>query len=112
MALRRSRRASLVEPGPRPRRCMESSRRHLTLARSAGERMTTGAASIRWRDAFALGALSLAACRGNRGLFRPERAVDQRDAGSVHVAVLAVAPWSHYESALQPEFQLDAEQAL
>ena len=30
----------------------------------------------------------------------------------MHVAVLAVAPWSHYASALQPQFPLDAQDAL
>jgi hypothetical protein len=34
-----------------------------------------------------------------------------RDAASVHVAAIAVAPWSHYEQALLPEYQLTAEQA-
>ncbi len=39
------------------------------------------------------------------------RATDQRDAGSVHVTVMAVAPWSHYVDALQPRFQLTADEA-
>ena len=60
-------------------------------------------------SAFAV--LSFASCAGKTGFYRPERAADQREAGSVHVAVLAVAPWSHYESALQPEFNLDADAA-
>ncbi|MEQ1895690.1 MAG: hypothetical protein ABL998_24385, partial [Planctomycetota bacterium] len=51
-------------------------------------------------------------CRGASEFFRPTRAPDQRSAGSVHVAVLAVAPWSRYEAALQPEFRLDADEAL
>ena len=51
------------------------------------------------------------ACTSAPGFYRPERAASQREAGSVHVAVLAVAPWSHYESALQPRFELSAEGA-
>jgi hypothetical protein len=55
---------------------------------------------------------TLGACASSSGgFFEPTRAADQREAGSVHVAVLAVAPWSHYESALQPQFRLDAEDA-
>ncbi len=66
--------------------------------------MPTGAVAA------ALSVLGLA-CAARHELFRPERAADQREAGSVHIAVLAVAPWSHYESALQPQFVLDAEEA-
>ena len=51
----------------------------------------------------ALAGLTLAAaCAGPDGFYQATRAIDQRAAGSVHVAVLAVAPWSHYASALQP----------
>jgi hypothetical protein len=35
-----------------------------------------------------------------------------REAGSVHIAVLSVAPWERYVSALQPQFHLTEEQAL
>jgi len=63
-----------------------------------------------WR-ALAWVLLCSAGCSSGREFFRPERAADQREAGSVHVAVLAVAPWSHYESALQPQFRLDADDA-
>lgn len=57
-------------------------------------------------------ALSLPGCRTSSPLFQPERAEDMQEAGSVHVAVLAVAPWSDYASALQPDFSLDADQAV
>jgi hypothetical protein len=57
------------------------------------------------------GAGLLAACAARREFFAPERAADQRAAGSVHVVVLAVAPWSHYESALQPDFHLSGDEA-
>jgi len=57
-------------------------------------------------------ALLLSACLGQRESYRPERAASVRDAGSVHVAVLAVAPWGHYASVLQPQFNLDADRAL
>ena len=43
--------------------------------------------------------------------YRETRAIDQRDAGSVHVTVLAVAPWSHYVDALSPRFTLTADEA-
>lgn len=70
-----------------------------------------GESTISWWRPVALGVSLLAACAGQRDFFRPERAIDQREAGSVHVAVLAVAPWSHYQSALQPQFRLDADDA-
>ena len=63
------------------------------------------------RSGLLVAALIAAACAQKREFHRPERAANQREAGSVHVAVLAVAPWSHYESALQPQFRLDAEAA-
>ncbi|NOT29182.1 MAG: hypothetical protein HOP15_01900 [Planctomycetes bacterium] len=56
--------------------------------------------------------LVLPGCRSSSPLFQPERAEDMQEAGSVHVAVLAVAPWSDYASALQPDFSLDADQAV
>jgi len=40
------------------------------------------------------------------------RVCRQADAGTVHVAVLSVAPWEEYVSALQPVFQLTVDQAL
>lgn len=53
-----------------------------------------------------------AACAAPSGLeHRAVRANNVREAGSVHVAVLAVAPWSHYARALSPDFQLSADQA-
>lgn len=58
-----------------------------------------------------LAALACGACGPSRGLYNPERAANQREAGSVHMAVLSVAPWSHYSAALQPTFFMDAEQA-
>jgi len=56
-------------------------------------------------------ALGPSACKSQQEFHRATRAVTQRDAGSVHVTVLAVAPWSHYLDALQPRFQLTADQA-
>ena len=44
-------------------------------------------------------------------LFETNRASSAREAGSVHVAVVAVAPWADYVDALQPQFQLSADQA-
>jgi hypothetical protein len=51
------------------------------------------------------------ACQAS-GPFDADRAVDMRDAGTVHLAVLAVAPWSEYVAALQPNFNLTADDAL
>lgn len=56
-------------------------------------------------------ALWLGACAEQRSFWEAERAASQREAGSVHLSVLAVAPWSHYESVLQPEFHLSADEA-
>lgn len=56
-------------------------------------------------------ALGPSACKSQSEFHRSTRAETQRDAGSVHVTVLAVAPWSHYIDALQPRFQLTADQA-
>jgi len=58
-----------------------------------------------------LAALGLAACT-SPAFYRETRAIDQRDAGSVHVTVLAVAPWSHYVDALSPRFTLTADEAV
>lgn len=55
--------------------------------------------------------LATLGCSSSRPFWDAVRAADQREAGSVHLAVLAVAPWSHYAAALQPDFRLDAEQA-
>ncbi len=55
--------------------------------------------------------LATLGCSSSRPFWDAARAADQREAGSVHLAVLAVAPWSHYAAALQPDFRLDAEQA-
>jgi hypothetical protein len=53
-----------------------------------------------------------AGCQSNAPIFEPVRASSMREAGSVHVAVLAVAPWSEYVGQLQPDFNLTADQAL
>ncbi len=53
----------------------------------------------------------LGACGAPRSFWDSALASDQRAAGSVHLSVLAVAPWSHYESLLQPEFHLSADEA-
>lgn len=55
---------------------------------------------------------TLSACSSPAGFEqRANRADSVRDAGSVHIAVLAVAPWSDYAAALVPKFELTAEQA-
>jgi hypothetical protein len=59
----------------------------------------------------ALAALASACRSSSSPSERVAEARSVRDAGSVHVAVLAVAPWSHYEQALLPDYQLTAEQA-
>jgi len=51
-------------------------------------------------------------CVGAPNVHRATRKATQREAGSVHLAVVAVAPWSHYADALQPSFHLTAEEAL
>ncbi len=57
-------------------------------------------------------ALLSVSCRQGGGIERRAlRSTSVRDAGSVHLAVLAVAPWSHYASALQPGFHLSADEA-
>lgn len=57
-------------------------------------------------------ALTLSSCSAIKGLStKAVRSKSVRDAGSVHLAVLAVAPWSHYAQALQPGFELTGEQA-
>lgn len=59
-----------------------------------------------------LAASLLGSCLKGLGIERRAlRSTSVREAGSVHLAVLAVAPWSHYVSALQPDFQLSADQA-
>ncbi len=65
-------------------------------------------------NAFLVSGLALAtlgACK-SEGFFRETRALDPRDAGSVHVTVLAVAPWSHYVDALSPRFSMTADDAV
>jgi len=59
-----------------------------------------------------LAILALPACESTSPLFQPVRATDRDDAGSVHLAVLAVAPWSDYASALQPDFALTGDDAV
>ncbi|MCY2960500.1 MAG: hypothetical protein NTY35_10085 [Planctomycetota bacterium] len=56
-------------------------------------------------------AAGFAACQ-SEPFHRETRALDQRDAGSVHVTVLAVAPWSHYVDALTPRFTMSADDAV
>lgn len=66
----------------------------------------------RWPLCLALLVLVPASCRQSTSIERRAlRSESVREAGSVHLAVLAVAPWSHYASALQPNFALSADQA-
>lgn len=58
------------------------------------------------------GALLGAGCAPSDGMFRPVRATTMREAGSVHLTVLSVAPWRDYVAALQPDFNLSADEAL
>ena len=67
--------------------------------------------SLSYGALLALLALGPSACKSQDPFHRATRAATQRDAGSVHVTVLAVAPWSHYVDALQPRFQLTADDA-
>lgn len=62
--------------------------------------------------AVALIVFALPACRSSSPLFQPERSADMEEAGAVHLAVLAVAPWSEYASALQPDFSLTSDDAV
>ena len=59
-----------------------------------------------------LAVLTTAACSVVDSVYTGTRAEDLRDAGSVHLSVLAVAPWSEYVAAMQPNFQLTADGAL
>lgn len=56
--------------------------------------------------------LATCGCRAGSRVFQPTRAESLREAGSVHLAVLAVAPWSEYVQALKPDFGLQADAAL
>lgn len=57
-------------------------------------------------------AFSGTGCRAGSPLYRPVRASDMRDAASVSVSVLSVAPWSEYARALQPNFDLSTDDAV
>ena len=59
-----------------------------------------------------LTALSGSGCRAGMPFYRPIRAHSMRDAGSVNVSVLSVAPWSEYARALQPNFELSTDDAV
>jgi hypothetical protein len=45
-------------------------------------------------------------------LFRANRSHRQEQAGSAHIAVLAIAPWDEYKAAVQPAFKLSPDDAL
>ncbi len=68
--------------------------------------------TLRSRVRLALVPILLAACSSSPPIFDPVHADDFEDAGSVHLAVLAVARWSDYASALQPDFHLDGDTAV
>lgn len=55
-----------------------------------------------------------AGCLGadRREVYDEHRVALQHEAGSVHFAVLSVAPWEYYVDALQPRFSLTEDQAL
>ncbi len=57
--------------------------------------------------------LASGACSSPRkGVFEEFRVTRQHEAGSMHFAVLSVAPWEYYIDALQPRFRLSEDQAL
>ena len=65
------------------------------------------------QDLSAVAILAAFACACQAGVkYHPVRVDSTREAGSVHVAVLSVAPWERYVAALQPKFELTSEQAL
>jgi len=51
-------------------------------------------------------------CRTAGDFFHPVRASSMREACSVNVSVLSVAPWSEYARALQPNFELSTDDAV
>jgi hypothetical protein len=51
-------------------------------------------------------------CHASPPLFTAHRVASQPEAGSVHFAVLSVAPWEEYVQDLQPTFELSADAAL
>jgi hypothetical protein len=53
----------------------------------------------------------VAAC-STSNLFHSRRVSRQDEAGSVHFALISVAPWREYVDALQPRFELSEEDAL
>ncbi|MEM7164746.1 MAG: hypothetical protein AAF581_04740 [Planctomycetota bacterium] len=55
---------------------------------------------------------TLAAASGCVELYNARRVDRQHEAGSVHFAVLSVAPWDEFADALQPNFRLTEEEAL
>lgn len=62
--------------------------------------------------AILVGAALGAGCAPSDGMFQPLRARTMQEAGSVHLSVLSVAPWSEFAAALQPSFELTADAAL
>ena len=86
-----------LPPGPAPRACPRQ--------RHAARRWLTLCLCLQI-------AIAPSGCRTAERVFQPVRAENMRDAGSVHLAVLAVAPWSDYVQALRPNFELTADQAL
>lgn len=58
------------------------------------------------------GAAVVGGCSAEKDLFGQHPANSQYEAGSTHVAVISVAPWSEIDEVLQPNFQLTSDQAL
>src|SRR5262249_16376792 len=54
----------------------------------------------------------LGACGSTKSFWRPTTATRQEDVASAHVAVVAVAPWDQYCSAVQPNFTMTPDEAL
>jgi len=75
---------------------------------------TTPALSRRARTLVgSLALLALVACQGSQlDRLEPTRFQSQEEAGSGHLAVLSIAPWSDYVEALQPEFKMTPDMAL
>lgn len=81
---------------------------------TAGPERSRRAARAASRALLGLAALATPGCLfgGEPELYKSFRVERQHEAGSVHFAVLSVAPWEEAAASLQPNFDLDEEGAL